>query len=267
MKSKRPTKHKSLLRYPGGKSFAIPTILPHFPDGIKEMVSPFFGGGSIEIECAYMGIRVHGYDTFEPLVNFWKQVLTNKQKLVEKVMLYPMPLPKVKFYVMQKTYNDIVDPIQKAAVFFVLNRTSFSGTTFSGGMSPTQNSWSKSCIDKLREFKVGGIFDNKKLTVDLLDFRESMSKHRDLFAYMDPPYLLETSNLYGDRGSTHKDFDHLAFFEEVKKMNNKWAISYNGHPELLELYKDYNVKVLKWQYAMKSKGGTKEADEILITNY
>lgn len=267
MQIKRPTKHKSLLRYPGGKSFAIPIILPYFPDDLQEMVSPFFGGGSIEIECAYMGVRVHGYDTFDPLVNFWKQVLTNKSKLVEKISTYPIPLPKVKFYVMQKTFDKLTDPLERAAVFFVLNRTSFSGTTFSGGMSPRQHSWTRSCIEKLKEFTVGGLFNNNKLTVELADFKQSMEKHRNLFAYMDPPYLLETSNLYGNRGSTHKDFDHIGFFEEVKKMKNKWAISYNGHPDLLELYKDYNIRTLKWQYSMTTKNGTKESDEILITNY
>lgn len=264
---KRPTKHKSPLRYPGGKSFAIPIILPYFPTDLKEMVSPFMGGGSIELECAYMGIRVHAYDIFDPVVNFWQQLLDNKRELYNEICKYPTPLPKVKFYVLQKSYDKLETPAQKAAAFFVLNRTSFSGTTFSGGMSPTQQSWNHACKEKIREFVVGGLFNNKKLSVDKADFKESMTKHQDLFAYMDPPYLLETSNLYGDRGSTHKDFDHLEFFEQVKKMKNKWAISYNGHPDLLELYKDYNIIKLDWQYAMVSKGGTKKADEILIMNY
>lgn len=268
IKVKRPTKHKSLLRYPGGKSFAVPIILPHFPVGVKEMVSPFFGGGSIEIECAYNGIRVHGYDIFEPIVNFWQQVLTNKVKLHQAVSKYPIPLPKVKFYILQKSYDKITDPVEKAAVFFVLNRTSFSGLTFSGGMSPKQHSWSNACIDKLREFQVGGLFNNNnKLSVELGDFNESLTKHQDLFAYMDPPYLLETSNLYGDRGSTHKDFDHIGFFEKVKQMKNKWMISYNGHPDLLKMYKDYNIVTVEWQYSMRTKGGTKPSDEILIMNY
>lgn len=267
MKFKRPKTHKSLLRYPGGKSFATNIIIPHFPDGVTEMVSPFFGGGSIEIECAYNGIRVHGYDVFEPLVNFWQQVLKNKAALAKKIMEYPIPLPKVKFYVMQKGYKTLTDPVEMAATFFVLNRTSFSGTTFSGGMSSTQHTWNRNCIEKLKEFRVGGIFNNNKLSVDLADFKESLSKHRKLFAYMDPPYLLEESNLYGDRGSTHKDFDHLGLFDEVVKMENKWAISYNGHPEIRKLYKDYNIIEIEWQYAMKSKGGTKDSDEILITNY
>ena len=54
---------------------------------------------------------------------------------------------------------------------------------------------------------------------------------------------------------------------KVKDMTGKWAISYNDHPELLELYKDYNIHTPTWRYSMKSKGGCKESYEILITNY
>ena len=45
------------------------------------MVSPFFGGGSIEIHYAAQGVRVHGYDIFEPLANFWEQVLMSPRGL------------------------------------------------------------------------------------------------------------------------------------------------------------------------------------------
>ncbi|MDA8215915.1 MAG: DNA adenine methylase [Nitrospiraceae bacterium] len=62
---------KSLLRYPGGKSKAIDIICKLIPEGTTELCSPFFGGGSVELACTSKGIRVYGYDIFEPLVEFW----------------------------------------------------------------------------------------------------------------------------------------------------------------------------------------------------
>ena len=259
---------KSLLRYPGGKSYAVSTLLPYFPDNITEMVSPFFGGGSIELQCASMGINVYGYDIFEPLANFWQHVLDHKEALHARILEFPIPLPKEEFYRIQKGYDNLENRLEKAAHFYLLNRTSFSGTTFSGGMSPSQKNWNVRCIEKLSKFSLGGIFGSSgKVTVGCEDFNISMDKHKDIFAYMDPPYLLDNSTLYGDRGSTHKDFDHIQFYQRVKTMTGKWALSYNNHPEMLELYKDYNIHTPTWRYSMKSKGGCKESYEILITNY
>ena len=262
-------KQKTLLRYPGGKSFAINAIIPYFPDNLQEMVSPFFGGGSIEIQSALSGIRVWGYDIFEPVVFFWQHVLQKNKDLYERISEFPIPLPKETFYKMQKEFKDLTDPLEIAAQFYVLNRCSFSGTTLSGGMSPSQKNWNPRSIERIREFNLGsGLFSsNDMLSVDRGDFTESLEKHQGIFSYLDPPYLLENSTLYGNRGSTHKDFDHLKLHEILSNRTTPWALSYNDHPELLELYKEYNIYKPEWRYAMKSKGGCKESYEILVTNY
>ena len=41
---------KTPLRYPGGKSKAIKTLTPWFPQIISEYREPFIGGGSIAIQ-------------------------------------------------------------------------------------------------------------------------------------------------------------------------------------------------------------------------
>lgn len=262
-------KQKTLLRYPGGKSFAVKAIIPYFPDDITEMVSPFFGGGSIEIECALSGIRVWGYDIFEPLVHFWQHVLNKNQELYDKISEYPIPLPKEKFYEMQKGFKDLTDPLEIAAQFYILNRCSFSGTTLSGGMSPSQKNWNERSKERIKNFNLGsGLFSsNDLLSVNNKDFSESLEKHSGIFAYLDPPYLLEKSTLYGNRGSTHKDFDHIKLHEILSNRTTPWALSYNDHPELLELYNEYNIYRPAWRYAMKSKGGCKDSYEIVVTNY
>lgn len=50
---------KSPLRYGGGKSLAVGLIIEHFPNDIKRLVSPFMGGGSVEIASALeLGLEV-----------------------------------------------------------------------------------------------------------------------------------------------------------------------------------------------------------------
>jgi DNA adenine methylase len=251
---------KSLLRYPGGKTRALKHIIPYFPKDLAEMVSPFFGGGSIEIHYAARGARVHGYDIFEPLANFWQQVLQHPKGLSNILEKSYHPCSKEEFYQYQEEHGFFrFDAIERAAMFYTLNRSSFSGATMSGGHSKeaAEKRFTQSSIARLRNFVC------PSLTVEQADFTDSLRRHDDeTFIYADPPYLLEKSTLYGERGSTHKDFDHQRFAEEIKKKNN-WVISYNPHPEILELYKDYEIVYPEWAYGMSSD---KKSKEILILN-
>ena len=251
---------KSLLRYPGGKTRALKHIIPYFPKNLTEMVSPFFGGGSIEIHYASQGVRVHGYDIFEPLANFWKEVLESPLGLANILEKHYRPCSKEDFGFYQNNQSSYShSDLQRAAMFYALNRSSFSGATLSGGYSKqaAEKRFTQSSIDRLKEFSC------PSLTVERADFADSLGRHDDeTFIYADPPYLLEKSTLYGERGSAHKDFDHQKFAEEIKKKNN-WVISYNPHPEILELYKDYEIVYPEWAYGMSSD---KKSKEILILN-
>ena len=70
------TKYKryvgSPLRYAGGKSLAVGLIVELIPDSTKRVVSPFMGGGSVEVAIALeLKIPVVGYDIFDILMNYW----------------------------------------------------------------------------------------------------------------------------------------------------------------------------------------------------
>ena len=59
----------SPIRYAGGKSLAVGHVIELLPDDITRVISPFFGGGSIEIAISkYLDLEVIGYDIFDILV-------------------------------------------------------------------------------------------------------------------------------------------------------------------------------------------------------
>ena len=75
LKSQNKYKRVSLspIRYAGGKTLAVGHIVELLPKSIKKVVSPFFGGGSIEIALTKkLGMQVIGYDIFDILCNYWK---------------------------------------------------------------------------------------------------------------------------------------------------------------------------------------------------
>lgn len=257
---------KSLLRYPGGKTRALKHITPYFPKNLTEIVSPFFGGGSIEIHYASQGVRVHGYEIFEPLVNFWQQVLKDPEEVAKWTETFFFPCTKDTFSQYQKKqswteYDQKLMhwPVFRACMYYALNRSSFSGSTLSGGFSKeaAEKRFTKSSVERLRNFVC------PSLTVEARDFKDSLARHGDdVFIYADPPYAIDNPVLYGDNGSTHKGFDHVGLAEVMKKKNN-WVLSYNPSPFILDLYKDYEIVYPEWSYGMSKD---KTSKEILILN-
>jgi hypothetical protein len=86
---------RSPLRYPGGKSRVVKSIYSVIPENETKLVSPFLGGASIELACTTR-MDVYGSDIFEPLIDFWQALLTDKENLIARVKSY-YPLSRTKF--------------------------------------------------------------------------------------------------------------------------------------------------------------------------
>lgn len=244
----------SLLRYPGGKTRAAKFILPYFPSSLTTLFSPFFGGGSLEIILASRGVKVYGYDIFEPLVVFWQCALENPDKLANIVLQY-YPLSRDKFYELQNNLDAYkTDRYRYAAVFYVLNRSSYSGTTLSGGMSPNHPRFTLSAVERLKNFYCPNL-----ICVEKMDFKESFKLHTRDFVYADPPYMIN-SGLYGRKGDVHRNFDHDALYE-ILKQRGGWILSYNDCDKVKKMYSRYKIVYPVWKYGMS---GNKTSREILI---
>lgn len=246
---KQEQSNKSLLRYPGGKTRAVETITAYFPAGIKELCSPFFGGGSIELFMAAKGVHVYGFDIFRPLVEFWQSVIKYPNELAELVQEF-YPLSKESFYFLQNHQTKLNTKIERAAAYYVINRSSFSGTTLSGGMSPLHPRFTQTAIERVRNFR------NDNFTVQQMDFKASIKANKNVFLYLDPPYIIE-STLYGKNGNTHKGFDHEGLCEILKNRNN-WILSYNDCKEVRSMYEGYEMIMPFWKYGMSNNKSSKE---------
>lgn len=242
---------RSPLRYPGGKNRAIKAICSFIPANEKELCSPFLGGGSIELACTSR-MKVYGSDIFEPLIDFWQELINNQELLAKHVEKY-YPLSRDEFYTLQKKYIYLESKIERAAAFYVLNRSSFSGTTLSGGMSPGHPRFTKSAIERLRSFHASNF------EVECADFRDAIDKHINAFLYLDPPYV-NGQALYGIKGDTHKGFNHFEL-AEILHNRDRWIMSYNDCQEIRDLYHDNPITSVEWVYGMSKN---KQSNEILV---
>ncbi len=188
-------------------------------------------------------------------MEFWQCLLQNPKKLAEIVSKY-YPLPKSRFYELRNTLHTLKTKYERAAVFYALNRSSFSGTTLSGGMSPGHPRFTPSSIERLANFKIDNV------SVQQADFGDSIQKSRNNLLYLDPPYLLN-QRLYGNNGNMHNNFDHTRLAEILYTKDN-WILSYNNCKAIHKLYKEYTIHYPAWKYGMSNN---KDSREVLILSH
>ncbi len=275
----------SPIRYAGGKSLAVGYVIELLPDNIKRVVSPFFGGGSIEIAMSkYLDLEVIGYDIFDILVNYWKYQIENPEILYEK--LKELEPNKETFERIRLTLNDVWNKKTKLdsltlATYFVYNFNLSYGPGFMGWASNIYLNQSryKKMIERIRDFKP------KNLKVECADFQEVIKNHPNDFLYCDPPYYLGEGSkmfkgIYPMRNIPvhHNGFRHDILRDLLKEHKGGFILSYNDCPTIREYYKDFKQLFPKWQYTMgqgetrigknrinnKSNNNIKNSHEMLI---
>lgn len=283
----------SPLRYGGGKSLAVGPIIELLPNDVTKVVSPFIGGGSVEIAIAQkLGINVIAYDIFDLLVNYWQQQIDNPHKLYEKlIQLKPTKEEYENIKNILKNHWNKIDGYDNkldkldAAVYYYFNMQLSYGPGFLGWMSSIYKSEKKykTTIEKVQNFSV------KKLKVHHSSFEKSIPKHNNDFLYLDPPYFLNGDSkmfrgIYPMRNFPihHNGFKHEKLAKLLKKHNGGFILSYNDCSWIRETYKDFNITEIKWQYTMgqgetrigknrtkRSYDNTniKSSHELLITNF
>ena len=253
--------------YPGGKGRLFKRLSEYIPRGTTEMVSPFFGGGAVELNLAVRGVKVYGYDVFEPLVNFWQHFLENSWDLIKAAKHIGVTESKEALKYKLKNFSDIEDSFLQAAYYYCCNRLSFSGKTFYG-FSNYYVDKSNTLLKTSKKNRLDRVFplnlncwklpQKYPLAITCADYQTSLSKHSDIFAYLDPPYPVITP-LYRKNGQ-NKEIEHSDLANILHKRNN-WILSYNDAPIIMELYKDCHKIDIMIQNSMCPN---KQTHELLI---
>lgn len=267
----------SPLRYAGGKSLAVGLITECIPEDVNKVVSPFIGGGSVEIAIAKgLGIDVVGYDIFDLLVNYWDKQVNNPEELYKKLKdLNPTKeeYERIK-NILKEHWNKVdgydgkLDPID-AAVYYYYNMQLSYGPGFLGWMSSiyTDEKKYEKTINKVRDF------DCKNLSVYCKSFEESIPENQGEFLYLDPPYFLEGDSkmfkgIYPMRNFPihHNGFRHDILAYLLHEHKGGFILSYNDCEWVREAYKDFEIRDVSWQYTM-GQGETRIGKNRLERDY
>jgi DNA adenine methylase len=251
------------LRYAGGKTLAVGHVVNLLPDKINRVVSPFFGGGSVEIAIAKeLDVEVIGYDIFDVLINYWHHQITQPKELAKRIAKFkPTKEEYARVREIMKNHwkgTKRLSGLELAAIYYFNHNYSY-GPHFLGSQSSVylQPERHKTTVEKV------GNFDAKKIKVFCDSFEKIIPKHKKDFLYCDPPYYLDGDSkmfvgMYPHRNFPihHKGFDHEKLRDLLKSHKGGFILSYNDCSTIREWYKEFDMITPSWQYTF-SQGDTR----------
>jgi DNA adenine methylase len=243
----------------------------------KKIVSPFFGGGSVELCLSQnLNIEVIGYDIFDMLVNFWNVLIYNKNEFISELKKFdvneteftynrhvllnywekvkPKDLiynTKNKIILKEEDLTRLDNNKIMQAVYYYYNMTLSYGPMFLGW--PSSNEINKEKFNrkilKLEKLNL------KNLKVECKTFEDVIQSHKDDFLFLDPPYYLDGDSkmfkgMYPNCNFAihHNSFDHLKLALLLKEHRGGFLMTYNNCSKVRELYEDCLFEYPEWQY-------------------
>ena len=294
---------KPFLKWVGGKTQILKSIISKIPDDMDNYHEIFLGGGSVLF--AVLSLKKHNkitirgklyaYDANYALIQLYNDIKYNKDKLYSYIDKYINDYNSIKgdivnrkpetiddantskesyYYWLRKKYNTLDNnSVERSALFMIINKTCFRGMYREG-----PNGYN---VPYGHYKKTPGIITTSELDVisELIqevefihsDFTDSIQKVSDGdFVYLDPPYAPETSTSfvgYVADGFTLKQHERL--FNSIKKNNNIKFLMSNSKVELVIKHfddKKYSIEDIEARRAINSKNPGSTTTEVLINN-
>ena len=238
---------RSPFRYPGGKTWLIPTVrqwLKQENKTAKELIEPFAGGGIVSLTAAFEKLAVHitMVELDEEIAAVWEAILNGKNKwLAEKIYSYNLTHANVKTE-LEKPNKELQD----IAFCTILKNRVFHGGIIAKGSGMIKNGENGKGINSrwypktLRDRILAISHVKDKIDFirgDAFEVIEQNLNNQNAYFFIDPPYTIAGKRLY-----TYFNIDHEKLFELTAQLQGKFMLTYDDTPEIRQLAKKYNLQ-------------------------
>ena len=261
---------KPILKWAGGKRQMLPGLIKYLPKNFNNYIEPFIGGGALFFFLNKNNSIIS--DTNDELINLNKEVARNTKKILKKLKEYKNT--KKYFYTVRKEVPN--NPTERACRTIFLNRTCFNGlyrVNKKGEFNvPYADNGSTKLTDGNNLLKTSQLLKKTillNLSYDLV--LKKYAKKNDLI-FLDPPYL-PVSKFSDFKRYTKEQFhleDHKKLATIYEKLHEKGCyliLTNSNSPEILKLYKKFNIKILNTKRNINAKGNLRTGKDIIVTNY
>lgn len=294
---------KPIIKWIGGKTQIIDTVIENFPNEINNYHELFLGGGSVLIAVLQNvqknKIKINGtinaYDINETLINMYKNIQNNSEQVIieinkiitiynniENISINRKPITILESKTSQESYyywiriqfNKLTQEQKNtflgSAYFIFLNKTCFRGVYREGPKGfnvPFGHYKNPEIINEEHIKRISKLIKNVKFNCS--SFEQTFNKiDKNDFIYLDPPYAPENNKSfvgYTSLGFTLKQ--HNLLFSLCKKF--KFLMS-NADTELVKnsfLDTLYTIKIISCKRSINSKKPGSKTNEVLIKSY
>ena len=284
---------KPPLKWVGGKTQIIDSLIQKFPKNIHNYHEIFLGGGSVLLAVLSSDIKINNnicaYDLNNELICLYIHIRDNPEKLIQKLEELKKEFNKIKgdvinrkpsdikeamtsqesfYYWIRQEYNKIKNNnIKKSAMFVFLNKTCFRGMFREGpnGFNvPFGHYKNPSIYDKEHINKVSKLIQNVQFVH--ADFTKSFKNinNKD-FVYLDPPYVPENKKSFV--GYNKNGFNkHEELFTLTKNLKAKFIMSNSNTKLVNDSFEKYNVVEIDCRRAINSKKPQSKTKEVIISS-
>ncbi len=258
---------RSPFRYPGGKTWLVPTIRKWFSQDLRGelLIEPFAGGGTVSLTAAFedMVDQVLMIELDSEVSAVWQTILCNDYKwLVDKIVHFDLTQENV-VAVIEKNEKTI----KELALSTVLKNRVFHGGIISKGSGflkkgengkGIKSRWYPTTLKK----RIEQI--NKYSTVidfvhgDGFEYIERYKNNKNIYFFIDPPYTVAGKRLY-----SYYQIEHERLFTLASEIQGHFLMTYDDSEEIKELAAKYN---LLWRTIPMRTTHQIEKEEILLSD-
>lgn len=273
---------KPVLKWIGGKTQLLSTIVPLLPDKYNTYCEPFVGGGALLFHVQPHTAIINDINT--ELITTYNVIKYDVENLIVELKTFKN---ESDFYYWVRSwdrdtdsYNNISD-IKKAARILYLNKTCFNGLYRVNNQGKYNASFGKhknpKIVNEVVLRQVSEYFNKCDITILNADYTKVLeSLPRDSFVYLDPPYdpVSKTANFTKYTSNGFSQDDQIELKEMCDKLTSrgiKFMLSNSSTEFIKNLYSDgekYNIIEV---YAVRtvncdaSKRG--KVSEVIVRNY
>lgn len=233
---------RPFLRWAGGKTRLLRSILPHVPEQFQNYHEPFLGGGAL-----YFAVRGRAAGTSyladlnSELINAWQVIRDRPRELRIALEPYRGKNSEADYYAVREAAAR--GRIVRAARFVYLNQTAWNGLWRVNRWGVFNVPWGARGFRGFTEAELNAASEALKIAaIEEEDFRASLDRPvAGDFVYLDPPYLpiSDTSKFsgYTERRFRAPDLAELAnLCASLTKRRVHWILSNRDNAMVHELF-------------------------------
>lgn len=190
--------NKAFLKWAGGKSKLLPTILNEIGTVKGTYIEPFVGSGvvSFNVEAANYIVS----DINKDLINTYNQIKTHGDLFIQycSLLFEEEFRNESSFYKLRERFNTTTKDLEKAAIFIYLNRNSFNGLCRYNQKGIFNTPFGRYKTVYFPEKELSWFYNNcQKYTFTVSSFESIIANAgKDDVVYADPPYVPLSDSAY-----------------------------------------------------------------------